>query len=148
MRPRSGAIWLIDFGLAAKTPPVVIVSRLDPDPQRALVVYIPLTTQNRNSLYEVEIPRLGFLHAISVANVQGIVSIPAIRLERKLGTLPDAPMAEIRLALLFALDLHSPAKLPIERRASLTDAATATNSAYIAKCTLAYARNCRSKFAK
>ena len=107
MRPRSGGIWLTDLGLAAKTRPVVIASRLDPDPPQALVVYVPLTTQNRNSLYEVEIPRLGFLHAVSVANVQGIASIPAIRLERKLGTLPDATMAEIRRALLFALDLQS-----------------------------------------
>ena len=110
MRPRSGGIWLTDLGLAAKTPPVVIVSRLDPDPPQALVVYVPLTTQNRNSLYEVEMPRLGFLHAISVANVQGIASIPAIRLERKHGAPPDAAMAEIRRAQLFALDLKSPAK--------------------------------------
>jgi mRNA interferase MazF len=96
MHPRPGEVWLADLGLAAKTRPVVIVSRLDPDPPRALIVYVPLTTQNRYSLYEVEIPRLGFLHAISVANVQGIASIPVIRLERQLGTLPAVTMAEIR----------------------------------------------------
>jgi len=74
-----------------------MVSRFDPDPPRELVVYVPLTTQNRNSLYWVEMPRLGFLHAISGANVQGIASIPAIRLERKLGTLTDATMAVVVL---------------------------------------------------
>jgi mRNA interferase MazF len=110
MRLRPGEIWLADLGLAAKTRPVVIVSRLDPDPPRALVIYIPLTTQNRKSLYEVELPRLGFLNALSFANVQGIASIPEIRLERKIGVLPDATMAEIRRALSFALDLNNPPK--------------------------------------
>jgi mRNA interferase MazF len=44
-----------------------------------------------------------------VANVQGIASIPPIRLERKLGTPPDGTMAGIRRALFFALDLSNPA---------------------------------------
>ena len=58
MRPQPGEIWLADLGLAAKTRPVVIVSRQDPDPPRALVLYVPLTTQRRNSPYEVPLPRL------------------------------------------------------------------------------------------
>jgi mRNA interferase MazF len=47
MSPQPGDIWLADLGLAAKTRPVVIVSRLDPDPPRSLVLYVPLTTQRR-----------------------------------------------------------------------------------------------------
>jgi mRNA-degrading endonuclease toxin of MazEF toxin-antitoxin module len=58
MNPQPGEIWLADLGLAAKTRPVVIVSRQDPDPPRALVLYVPLTTQRRNSPYEVPLPRL------------------------------------------------------------------------------------------
>jgi mRNA interferase MazF len=76
---------------------------------RALIIYVPLTTQNRQSLYGVPIPKIGFLNALSVANVQGIASIPSIRLERKLGKLPDGTMAGIRRALFFALDLGDPA---------------------------------------
>jgi mRNA interferase MazF len=110
MPPRPGEIWLADLGLAAKTRPVVIVSRLDPEAPRALVIYIPLTTQNRKSPYEVEMPKLGFLNAMSVANVQGIASIPTIRLERKLGVLSQSTMVEIRRALSFALDLRTPAE--------------------------------------
>jgi mRNA interferase MazF len=109
MNLRPGEIWLADLGLTAKTRPVLIVSRQDPDAPRALAIYVPLTTQNRHSPYEVEIPRLGFLNAISVANVQGIASIPTIRLERKLGLLPEATMIEIRRALSFALNLPAPA---------------------------------------
>ena len=57
MNPRPGEVWLADLGLAAKTRPVVIVSRYDPNPPRALVVYVPLTTQNRGSDYEVAISK-------------------------------------------------------------------------------------------
>jgi hypothetical protein len=33
------------------------------------VIYVPLTTQNQKSPYEVELPRLGFFNAMSIANV-------------------------------------------------------------------------------
>jgi mRNA interferase MazF len=45
MSPRPGEVWLADLGLAAKTRPIVIVSRHDPDAPRALAIYVPLTTQ-------------------------------------------------------------------------------------------------------
>lgn len=37
MTPEPGDVWLADLGLAAKTRPVVIVSRKDSNPPRALV---------------------------------------------------------------------------------------------------------------
>jgi mRNA interferase MazF len=105
MAHRPGEVWLADLGLAAKTRPVVIVSRFDPDAPRALVLYVPLTTQNRQSAYEVLLPRLPFLPQESVANVQGLASIPVTFLERRLGRLSDASMADLKRALVFALDL-------------------------------------------
>ncbi len=105
MTPKSGDVWLADLGLAAKTRPVVIVSRTDPDPPRALILYVPLTTQNRQSRYEVTLPRLEFLDRDSVANVQGLGSLPRVRLERRLGKLPDDVVGKIKRALAFALDL-------------------------------------------
>jgi mRNA interferase MazF len=105
MSPQPGEVWLADLGLAAKTRPVVIVSRFDPDPPRDLVLYVPLTTQNRQSPYEVPLPRLGFLDRDSVANVQGLGSLPRARLERRLGVLADDVMTRIRRALAFALAL-------------------------------------------
>lgn len=44
MKVKRGDVWLVDLRLAAKLRPVVIVSRDDPDPPRALVIYVPLTT--------------------------------------------------------------------------------------------------------
>lgn len=107
MRPRPGEVWLADLGLAAKTRPVVILSRHDPDAPRALIIYVPLTTQNRASVYEVELPKLRFLRDDSVANVQGVASLPVVRLERKLGELPDDVLGRIRQALAFAVGIAS-----------------------------------------
>ena len=89
MNPRPGEVWLADLGLAAKSRPAIVVSRYDSDPPRSLVLYVPLTTQNRKGRYEVVLPNLGFLHYNSVANVQGLGSLPYVRLELKLGTFPS-----------------------------------------------------------
>lgn len=107
MIPKPGEVWLADLGLAAKTRPVVVMSRYDENPPRALIIYVPLTTQNRQSQYEVPLPKLKFLNRDSFVNVQGLGSISRIRLERKLGQLPDETMQQIRKAILFALDLES-----------------------------------------
>ena|SRR5947208_3845871 len=104
MSPRPGELWLADLGLAAKTRAVVIVSRYDPEAPRALVIYVPLTSQNRGSSYEVELPRSQFLKSESVANVQGVASLPVARLERKLGKVSDDVLRKIHQALKFAFD--------------------------------------------
>ena len=106
MSLQPGEIWLADLGLAAKTRPIVIVSRQDADPPRSLVLYVPLTTQRRESPYEVALPRLPFLDRESVANVQGLGSLPTVRLERKIGKLPNNVMERLKDALAFALDLQ------------------------------------------
>jgi mRNA interferase MazF len=84
----------------------VIVSRDDPDPSCALVLYLPVTTQNGQSPYEIALPQLRFLGRGSVANVQGLGSLPRVRLDRRLGKLPDEVMAKIKRTLAFALDLE------------------------------------------
>ena len=106
MNPYPGEIWLADLGLAAKTRPILVVSRYDPDPPRAMVTYVPLTTQYRQSPYEIALPRLRFLNQDSYVNVQGLGSIPRVRLERKLGKLSDNVMIGIKNAISFALDLE------------------------------------------
>ena len=110
MSPQPGEVWLADLGLAAKTRPVVIVSRSEPNRPRALVLYVPLTTQNRLSPYEVTLPRLPFLDRDSIANVQGLSSIATARLERRLGRLPKDAMALLKNALAFALELEPPTR--------------------------------------
>lgn len=105
MAAKPGEVWLADLGLAAKTRPVVIVSRDDPNASRALVTYVPLTTQDRGSIYEVALGKQRFLNEASVANIQGIGSIPTARLHRKLGTLSADRMNAIKQALRTFFDL-------------------------------------------
>jgi mRNA interferase MazF len=105
MNPLPGEVWLADLGFAAKFRPVVVVSREDPDPPRALIIYLPITTQNRQSAYEVALPPRRFLDRDSFVNVQGIGSLPIARLGRKLGALPAETMIEIKRAIAYALDL-------------------------------------------
>src|SRR5690242_15234631 len=105
MSPTPGEIWLADLGMTAKTRPVLIVSRRDPDPPRALIIYVPLTTQNRGSPYEVPMPKLSFLREQSTANVQGVASLPVTRLQRKLGHVPEDTLQKVKRALAFAMEL-------------------------------------------
>jgi mRNA interferase MazF len=106
MGPLPGEVWLADLGLAAKTRPVIVVSRDDPDRPRALILYVPLTTKGHGSAYEVPLPKLPFLDRESVANVQGLGSIPLVRLERRLGAIPREIMLKVKQALVFALDFE------------------------------------------
>jgi mRNA interferase MazF len=112
MNLRPGEVWLAELGFAAKYRPVVIVSRPDPDPPRALIVYVPMTTQNRGSPYEVMLPKVRFLQHDSVAKVQGIGSLPTARLGRRLGALPADALKRIRQAIAWALELDQPATAP------------------------------------
>ena len=107
MNPRPGEVWLADLGWAAKFRPIVIVSRHDPDAPRSLIIYVPITTQYRQSAYEVMLPRRRFLDRDSFVNVQGIGSLPTARLGRRLGTLPEAALADIKRAITFALELDA-----------------------------------------
>jgi mRNA interferase MazF len=91
-------------GTRRQNSPVIILSRDDPDAPRALVTYIPLTTQTRGSRYEIDVGKLRFLREASVANVQGIGSVPSVRLQRKIGVVPADILVKIKEALRFALD--------------------------------------------
>ena len=105
MEPKFGEIWTADLGLAAKTRPVIIISRDDPDAPRVLFIYIPLTSQNRGSNYEVPLGHISWLANESVANIQGIGSLPPTRFERKSGKLPIEDIDKIKHALTFAFNL-------------------------------------------
>src|SRR5437868_12142605 len=108
MSPKRGEVWRADFGMGGKVRPIIIISRIDTDPPRKLAIYIPITTQNRGSKYEVTLPRRAFLTEGSTANVQGIGSdnmADESFFLKKLGDLPESAMKEIEQALLFAVGM-------------------------------------------
>lgn len=105
MKIEPGEVYRVDLGLAAKMRFFVVVSRRDDDSPRALSLCVPITTQNRGSRYEVEIPRVRFLREQSFANVQGLQAIQHQELSGLVGRLPVATMETIKDALRFAMNL-------------------------------------------
>jgi mRNA interferase MazF len=105
MNPLPGEVWQVDLGLKAKSRPVIIVSRDDPDAPRALWIYVPVTSQYRGSKYEVLLPRVKFLNYGSSANAQSVGSGLKNDFQRKLGTLSPDVLMQIRKALLFAVEI-------------------------------------------
>ncbi len=105
MNPVPGELYLVDLGMVGKVRPAVVVSREDADSPRAIVICVPLTTQNRGSAYEVPLGKLKFLDKESWVNVQGVMSVGHERLVRKLGRIAVGQLVQVRAALRFALEL-------------------------------------------
>lgn len=91
--------------MAGKVRYMLVVSRDDPDPPRALALCVPITTQNRSSKYEVALPRVRFLREQSYANTQGVQAVQHHELEGPVGRMPVDAMAQVKAALRFAMDL-------------------------------------------
>ena len=96
-------VWLTDLGMAAKVRPCLIVSIPATLDDRALVCLVPHTTAIRNSRFEVPL-NIRFLKP-GAFDVQNIVTVPHVRLIRKLGELTEQEMAKISDRLKFWLEL-------------------------------------------
>lgn len=93
--------------MAAKTRPMLVVSRRDDYAPRALAVCAPITTSARDSEYEVSIGKPKFLHASSYVNVQGMQAIQHHELKRMIGRLPDADLQKVKSALGWLFDIDA-----------------------------------------
>ena len=105
IEPRAGEVWIVDFGLAAKRRPVLILAYPQPDDARALVVVVPLSSQLRGLRGEVDIGKPRWLPKHSAVNVQGFASIDQHALIRKLGKLSDAQHSAVKDAIRELLGL-------------------------------------------
>lgn len=105
MSPEPGEVYRVDLGMAGKVRHFVAVSRRDDNPPRALAICVPITTQNRGSDYEVELPRVRFLREQSYANVQGLQAVQFHELKGPVGRFTAPTMDAIRDALRFAMEL-------------------------------------------
>jgi mRNA interferase MazF len=106
MRIKQGEVYRVDLGYIGKARYMVVVSRTDPDPPRALVLCAPITTKYRESEYEIPIGKPGFLKEKSFVNLQGIVAVQFRELERKVGVLEENVFQEIRKSLKFTFDIQ------------------------------------------
>ena len=105
MTPRHGEVWLVDMGMVAKTRPAVVLIADNLNAPRALIIHVPITRQNRGTELEIPLGHLPFLEPESVANVQGIGSLPSVRFEKRLGVLPEADLKSVKAALIKACAL-------------------------------------------
>jgi len=84
---------MVDLGLAAKVRPCVVLSVPLEESDRSLVTVIPHTTALRQSRYEIPVSAR-FLRP-GAFDVQGIVTVPTVRLMNQLGTLSAEQLAPI-----------------------------------------------------
>jgi mRNA interferase MazF len=91
--PQRGEVWLVDLGLAAKVRPALVISVPAGDADRALVTLVPHTTSLRGSRFEVPVP-VPFLRA-GAFDAQGLVTIPFVKLIRRLGRLHPIQLAQV-----------------------------------------------------
>ena len=81
------------------------MSREDAQSPRALSLFVPLTTENRGSRYEVLMPRVPWLRLQGSANFQAIGSVEHHELSQKRGRFEPSVVAKIKDAIRIAFDL-------------------------------------------
>lgn len=91
--PLRGEVWLVDLGLAAKVRPALVLSVPAGESERALVTLVPHTTSLRNSRFEVPLP-VQFLRP-GAFDAQSLVTIPHVKLIRRLGNLAPQQLAQV-----------------------------------------------------
>lgn len=95
--PDRGDVWIVDLGMAAKVRPCLILSvPLDPQ-DRVLVTLIPHTTSVQGTRFEVNVSA-SFLKS-GVFDAQQVVTVPQVKLVRKLGSLDQAQLTAVEEAV-------------------------------------------------
>ena len=101
--PKRGEIWLVDFGLAAKVRPALILTDSPADDELDLVTVVLHTTALRGNRWELAIPK-PFLKP-GAFHLQQLQTISTAKLERRLGTLTPDEMHRVERELARRLGL-------------------------------------------
>jgi mRNA interferase MazF len=91
-RFHRGEIWLVDLGMVAKTRPALLVSVPYDDIERAVVTFVPRTTALRGTRFEVPHTARGF--DAGGFDAQGLATVPAAHLVRRLGVIDGPTLAQ------------------------------------------------------
>jgi len=94
----------VDFGLAAKVRPALILSDYPADDELALLVVIPHTTAVRGNRWELSLPKP--LLKPGVFHLQQIQPLPLVRFDVELGTLTPSELRQVKAALVRLLNLQ------------------------------------------
>jgi len=96
-RQNRGEVWQVDLGLAAKVRPCLVLSVPYGEEDRSLVTVLAHTTSPRSTRFEVNV-KVRFLHP-GAFDVQNILTIPAAKLLRRLGSLSPSQMADVEVSV-------------------------------------------------
>jgi mRNA interferase MazF len=102
---RRGEVWWAELPAPAGRRPVVLISRDEAYPVRALVTIVPVTTRARGIPVEVTLGRPEGLPRRSVANADTVTTIPKRALVEYAGVLDVEKLTELDGAVRFALGL-------------------------------------------
>jgi len=103
-RTLPGEIWRVDFGLAAKVRPALILSDYPADDELALLVVVPHTTAVRGNRWELAVPK-PFLKSPGVFHLQQIQPISLAHFESRLGALTPEEFKRVKETLIRLLNL-------------------------------------------
>ena len=98
-----GEVWVVDFGLAAKVRPALLLTGEPATEELDLVTVLLHTTALRGNQWELNLPK-PFLKP-SAFHLQQIQTISTIKLERRLGVLTPDEMNRVQDALATRLGL-------------------------------------------
>ena len=100
---KRGEFWQVDFGIAAKVRPALVMGSDIADEDRVLVALVYHTTALRGSRYEAPM-RVPGLEA-GVFDAQSLYTIPAAKLLRRRAILTPAQLAEVETKVKLWLGL-------------------------------------------
>jgi|SRR5262249_37564731 len=94
---KAGEVWMIDFGMAAKVRPALLLTGEPAADELDLVTVVLHTTALRGNRWELNIPK-PFLKA-GAFHLQQVQTTSTVKLERRLGVLTAEEMDRVRNAL-------------------------------------------------
>jgi mRNA interferase MazF len=97
-----GEVWMIDFGIAAKVRPALLLTGEPAADELDLVTVLLHTTALRGNRWELAIDK-PFLKS-GAFHLQQVQTVSTVKLERRLGVLSDEEMNRMRSALRTRLD--------------------------------------------
>ena len=92
-----GEVWMVDFGLAAKVRPALLLTGNPEIDELDLVTLLLHTTSLRGNRWELSIPK-PFLKP-GAFHLQQVQSVSTVKLERRLGVLTEDEMNRVLDAL-------------------------------------------------
>jgi mRNA interferase MazF len=99
-----GEVWMVDFGIAAKVRPTLLLTGDPADDELDIVTVLLHTTALRGNRWELSISKPFLKHG--AFHLQQIQTVSTVKLERRLGALTHEEMNRVADALVRRLAIR------------------------------------------